>query len=284
MGMKKISIKKVLKRTALIVGVFFIAVVALSFPYGPLLAWSPIKPGYNHLALQRADIYFSTGEQLSPDYQGIDRMMNDAEEFHHLKFHTRMKVIACKDWGSCARYMPWMRVRGVGGVTLATGDVIYITPQLKERNLSTAEFLRHELSHALISQNTSIRNSLKLTNQAWFSEGLAVSFGRQAAYLSRAEFLAKTKDAELAVYLDPERIDRSIPGWSIRFAYPAQRYFLEYLKVRFGDERFQQFQLGYIATPDEYRKIFADVFGLSLADAIGEYQRAIRDGKWAPEP
>jgi len=281
--MKKISIKKVLKRTAIIVGAFFIAVVALSFPYGPLLAWSPIKPGYNHLALQRADIYFSAGEQLSPDYQEIDRMMNDAEEFHHLKFQTRMKVIACKDWGSCARYMPWMRVRGVGGVTLATGDVIYLTPQLKERNLSTAEFLRHELSHALISQNTSIRNSLKLTDQAWFSEGLAVSFGRQVAYLSRAEFLAKAKDVEMAVYLDPERIDRSLPGWSIRFAYPAQRYFLEYLKVRFGGERFQQFFLGYIATPDEYRKIFSDAFGLPFADAIGEYKRAIRDGKWAPE-
>jgi hypothetical protein len=282
--MKKISIKKTLKRMAVIVSAFFLAIVALSFPYGPLLAWSPIKPGYNHLALERADIYFSTGEQLLPDYQGIDRMMNEAEAFHHLKFQARMEIIACKDWGSCARYLPWLTVRVLGGVTLATGDVIYITPRLKERNLSTAEFLRHELSHALISQNTTIRNSVKLTNQAWFSEGLAVSFGRQAAYLSGAEFLAKAKDAEMIVYLDPERIDQSIPGWSIRFAYPAQRYFLEYLKVRFGDDRFQQFLLGYLATPDEYRKIFADVFGLSFADAIGEYQQAIRDGIWTPEP
>src|SRR2546422_845259 len=63
--------------------------------------------------------------------------------------------------------------------------------KLKEGNFSLEEFLRHELSNALLSQHTTIPKSLKLTAQAWFSEGLAVSFSRQKAYLSQAEFIQR---------------------------------------------------------------------------------------------
>src|SRR5437899_270554 len=44
-------------------GAFFsgVLVFLLAFPYGPLFPWSPWKPGYEHLALQRADIYWPTG-------------------------------------------------------------------------------------------------------------------------------------------------------------------------------------------------------------------------------
>ncbi|MBX3277985.1 MAG: hypothetical protein KF868_08300 [Acidobacteria bacterium] len=275
-------IKRFLKHAALIVLFCLLALAVFSLLYGPLLAWSPVKPGYDHLELRRADVYVAAGESPPADYAEIDRMMEEAEAFHGLRFHKKVTVIACRDWASCARYMPWMRVRGIGGVTLATGDVIYITPQLKEKGLSIAEFLRHELSHAVISQNTTIRKSIALTDQMWFSEGLAVSFGRQAAYLSRDGFLQRAADTELIVYLDPERMDRSHPQWSVRMAYPTQRYFLEYLKARFGAESFQRFMLAYMDAPGEYRRRFSEAFGLSLPDAVAEYQRALRERAWEP--
>jgi hypothetical protein len=207
-------------------------------------------------------------------------MMAEAEAFHHLKFHRRVKVIACKNWGDCARAWPWMNVRPLGGVTLTTGDAIYLTPKLKEKNFSVAEFLRHELSHAIISQNTTIRSSLKLTDQAWFSEGIAVWFGNQSSYLSQAEFLERAKTSDLTKVIDPSRTDRGAPDWSARFAYPAQRYFLEYLEQTWGEERFHEFLVKYIHDPDAYQKLFNEAFGKSLTDAVRQFEQAIRSGQW----
>lgn len=254
--------------------------VLMAFPFGPLLPWSPVKPGYHRVSHAGADVYTGGGGDYASVYGDIDRVMKEAEEFHRMKFNGRIKVIACKNWGDCERALPWMSVKALGGVTLGTGDVIYITPRLKEKNLSIEEFLRHELSRALISQHTSIRNSMKLTDQMWFSEGLAVGFEDQTAYLNRAEFFERAKQTGLAGVIDPERMDRSAPEWSARFAYPAQRYFLEFLKQRYGAERFQDFTMKYINAPDDYRRLFAEVFQLPLPEAIGQFEQAIKTGLW----
>lgn len=260
-----------------------IFLLLMAFPFGPLLPWSPIKPGYRSVSFARADVYFNRDEKLPVDYSQVDQMIDDAESFHHLKFKKRVKVVACKNWGDCQRSWFWMNVKPLGGITLATGDVVYITPKLKERNFSIAEFLRHELSHAVISQNISIRNSLKLTDQGWFSEGLAVSFGDQKAYLSQEEFIAKTKSTDLAKYIDPAQMDRNAADWSARFAYPAQRYFLEYLKRKYGEDRFQAFTVKYIHAPDDYQKQFTEVFGQTLADAIRQFEQVVKSGQWPPQ-
>lgn len=247
----------------------------LAFPFGPLLPWSPIKPGYHVVSFAQSDVYFDEGAALLDDYRQLDQMMREAEGFHQLRFRKRVKVVACKNWGDCARALPWLNVKPLGGVTLATGDVIYITPNLREKNFSVAEFLRHELSHALISQHISIRNSLKLTEQAWFSEGLAVWFGNQQAYLTRNEFLARASQTDLGKVIDPARMDRSATDWSARFAYPAQRYFLEYLKQTYGATKFQQFLLSYINAPDDYQNLFRTAFQVSLPDSIREFERTL---------
>ncbi|HEU0179528.1 MAG TPA: hypothetical protein VFV58_35290 [Blastocatellia bacterium] len=271
-----------LKKRKIVISVaallFFI--LAMAFPFGPLLPWSPVKPGYHAVSYASADIYIGGGDNQVGDYGDVDRMMRDAEAFHQMKYLRRVEVIACKSWGDCERALPWLHVKALGGVTLATGDVIYITPRLKEKNFSAAEFLRHELSHALLSQRTTIRKSLKMTEQAWFSEGLAVSFGDQNAYLSQAEFLERASKTDLAKFIDPELMNHSAPDWDQRFAYPAQRYFLEYLKQRFGMDRFQDFTVKYIDNPDDYRNLFNETFQLSFADAIKQFAQAIKTGQW----
>lgn len=272
---------KIVKRKLFIgLAAVMLFLLLMAFPFGPLLPWSPIKPGYNAASYAHADVYFSNRETLPDDYRQMDQMMAEAEAFHGLKFHHRVKVIACKSWGDCQRSWFWMNVKPLGGVTLGTGDAIYITPKLMEKKFSIAEFLRHELSHAVISQNTTIRNSMKLTDQAWFSEGIAVWFGNQTSYFSQAEFLEKAKTSDLAKAIDPAQMDRNSPDWSWRFAYPAQRYFLEYLKQTHGKDRFQSFLEQYIQAPDDYQKQFRDVFQQSLTDAIRQFEQAIKSGEW----
>jgi hypothetical protein len=258
----------------------FFLTLALAFPFGPLFPWSPLKFGYNHVGYARADVYVGLQNPLSNDYGLVDRMMNEAEAFHGLSYKRRVRVIECKDWRACGRSLPWMgNLHALGGVTLATGDAIYLTPKLKEKGFSIAEFLRHELSHALISQNTSMRSSFKLNEQPWFNEGLAVSFGRQSNYVKRDEFLARAKQVDLAGYLDPAK--RATP-WDQRFAYPTQRYFIEYLRAGFGEERFRQFLRKNIGQPEVWRVTFADVFQLQFEQAAQAYSEAIKTGQWMP--
>ena len=87
-----------------------------AFAYGPLLPWSPVKPGYNSAAFPRADVYFSRSGPMLDDYREIDSIMREAEIFHRLQFHRRVRVIACKNWADCDRALPWLSVRGLGGV------------------------------------------------------------------------------------------------------------------------------------------------------------------------
>ena len=260
-------------KVAVVLNVFVI-VLALAFVFGPLLPWSPFKPGYQLIRYGNADVFSRSSNEQSGDYADIDGMMREAEVFHRMKYLRRVKVIACKSWGDCERALPWLNVRVLGGVTLAIGDVIYITPRPKERNLNVEEFLRHELSHALLSQHTTIGKSLKITEQGWFSEGLAVSFARQKAYFSETEFLKKAAATDVAKFIDPAQMDRLSPEWDARFAYTAQRFFIEYLKRRFGADRFQAFTIQYLDDPDNYRRLFAQVFQVPFSHAIKEFLEA----------
>jgi hypothetical protein len=273
----------ILKKSAVALSVAILFALCMAFPFGPLLPWSPIKPGYRTISYAHADLYYNKAEAEPSDYKDLDRMMAEAEAFHHLSFHKKVRVIECKDWSDCARAMPWMNVRGLGGVTLATGDVIFITPKLREKKFSTAEYLRHELSHAVLSQNTTILDAYKLNNIPWFFEGLAVSFGKQKNYYSRREFLDGAKSFELAKLIDPAKIDQSSKHWNVRFAYTAQRYFVEFLRMKFGEDRFTQFTKKCIADPDQYLLWFEAAFEQPFPATIEQYQESVRNGQWPPE-
>ena len=254
--------------------------LALAFPFGPLFPWSPLKLGYNHVSHARAEVFYGAADALLADYASVDQMMNEAEAFHGLRYQRRVRVIECKDWQTCERALPWMgNIHGLGGVTLSTGDVIYITPKLKEKQFSTAEFLRHELSHAVLSQNTTLVKSYKLNNEPWFFEGLAVSFGKQRNYIQRDEWLTRAKQESLLAYLDPAH---PASPWNARFAYPTQRYFVEYLRAKFGEERFHQFLTKNIANPEAWRATFASSYDQPFETIAQQYEQAVKTGQWLP--
>ena len=269
---------KLRRKLVTVTALLFFMLLALAFPFGPLFPWSPVKLGYHTINYARGDVYVAEAQPAETDYALLDQLMNEAETFHQLRYQRRIKVIGCQDWGTCKRGMPWMKINGLGGVTLA-GDVIYITPKLKEMKFSTLQFLKHELTHALLCQNTTVLKGYKLNQQPWFHEGLAVSFGRQSDYLKRDEWLKLTATTSLTQYLDPKLGPEE---WNARFAYPTQRYFIEWLKTTYGEERFYQFLVRDIAEPDVWRATFAAVFPSSFEAAILQYEQAVRAGTWQP--
>ena len=89
-------------------------------------------------------------------YKQVDSFIAQAETFHRLKMPDRITVIASRSWTDFHMQSPWQRGNVIAGSTLQTGTVIWITPKVGEKQLDPAEFLRHELSHAILDQNTTL--------------------------------------------------------------------------------------------------------------------------------
>jgi hypothetical protein len=239
---------------------------------GPLFPWSPVKSGYSHMALSRADVYYPSGAALDPAYRQIDHFIGEAEDFHGLKMPERITVIAARSWMDFHLQMPAIRGNAVGAVTLQTGTVIWVTPKLAEKHLDVAEFIRHELSHAILEQNTTLWRGFKMNRQPWFYEGIAVSFGRQQSYLSHGEFVEQARSHAMLPVFEGSSGD-------MRFNYPAWRYFLEYLKHSRGPAAFQSFMLDDMREPDHWPASFQKDFGVPFAAAVSEFEAKVREGK-----
>lgn len=243
--------------------------VVVAFCDGPLFPWSPIKPGYTHFTLHRADIYYPSGTTLDESYRQLDSYIDEAEIFHRLKMPDRITVIAPRKWTDFHLQAPWQS-GPVGALTLQTGTVIFVTPKIAEKHFDPAEYLRHELSHAILDQNTTLWRGHKFNRQPWLYEGLAVDFGRQKSYLTEDEFIARAQTQPLAPAFNGDNSD-------MQFNYVAWRYFLEYLIRSHGRDKFQDYLLRVMQNPDEARAVFPEFFGGPFDGAVLEFQTKVRE-------
>lgn len=264
-----------------------IAIVAVATPwafaYGPLFPWSAITPGYETVALQRADIFHAKGVPLDAAYLQVDRYLAEAESFHKLPAPHRLRVIAAANWDDFHRFSPFTPGRGIAGATFETGTVIFISPKVAEKGFDHGEFLRHEISHAIVNQNLSIRGKLRFRHYTWLFEGVPVWFGRQHAYLTQEEFLARARDVELQPYFEWDANGSQTKTIDMRFAYVAWRDFLDYLSQQRGHDTFVRFHQAVQHEPDKIKELFQRSYGRSLREGVMEFQRAIRSGTYRPD-
>jgi hypothetical protein len=247
----------------------------LAFPYGPLFPWSPWKPGYDHLALERADVYWPKGTVLPDAYREFDSLIAQTERFLEFDCPKRITVVECGTWMQFRRLMPQMASRGLGAVTLATGAEIYVTPKLTEKNFDHREFLLHELGHAVIHQHQPLLAAFRFVRIDWLAEGLSVANGQQQSYLSRSEVIERVAHQPLGPIIDPDRRSELGGPIDMRFAYPVWRYFNEYLMSSHGRATYQRFLLAAAQDPADWRSHFDRIFGKPLKDEIESFERTL---------
>jgi hypothetical protein len=254
-----------------------------AFPYGPLFAWSPVHPGYEKLRLTRADVLYPSGLTLDPACLEVDRYIAMAESFHQLKCSKRITVVVCRNWSDCIRFAPFLGEQRPLGVTMATGTVLYLTPNLKG-SWDVGGVLRHELSHATLNQNRSLISVLHLLNQAWLSEGVAgvvagmdaPASGRFLVTLSAPDFLARARNRDLWPSFD------AIPQNDWRFSYTAWSFFWDREIELHGKSTFLKLESACMSEPEKCRSSFANVYGMELRTAVATYQDDLRSGRFVP--
>jgi hypothetical protein len=253
----------------------FMLLFLLAFPYGPLFPWSPWKPGYDHLALQRADIYWPAGARLPDVYREFDSLIAQTERFELLDCPHRITVVECGSWTQFRRLMPHMTGHGLAALTLATGADIYVTPKVDEKQFDHREFLLHELGHAVINQHQSIPAALGFAKIDWLAEGISVANGQQRTYMSRSEVLVRAAGQPLGPVIDPDRRKELGSPLDMRFAYPVWRYFNEFLMTSHGRDTYQRFLLAAAGDPSRWRSQFEQIFGRRFGDDIEAFQRTL---------
>jgi len=248
--------------------------------YGPLVPWSPIHPGYSELQLERARVLYPSERALPDAYRHIDQWIAEGEAFHSLHGGTRITIVLCRDWSDFHRFAPWITGRNVAGLSLATGDAIYITPKIDERQLDHGEFVRHELSHSILAQHASVYSAYTATKRyPWFHEGLAVWFGRQRAYMSQAEFFERAPMLGVS-----DALRGGHHGLEMRFSYIAWRDFLDYLDQTYGHDRLVAFVHKANEQPDEMFTLFRSAFLVSWDEAVNQFEAAVLMHSFTPRP
>jgi len=252
--------------------------VGYAFLAGPLFAWSPIKPGYDVIRLERADVYFGEGVTPDPVLRNVDQFIRDTEQFHQMQLPRRMTIIVCRSWSDFHRFLPTVPGESVGAATPEFGTVTYLTPKIQEMKFDPAEFIRHEMSHAVLEQNSTLWNSIRFKQSPWFLEGLAVLAGNQRAYGSWDDFERRIaqQDIEPLFSRQPYRT----PGFDMRFAYLTWRYFLEWTTEKRGRAAIQQYMQGFMKRPQEAEQLFSEVYGEDLQTAVRSFEAAVRSKQW----
>ena len=266
-------------------GILCVVILALlaAFPWGPLFAWSPVHPGYRQVRFSRADVLYPEGAALDPAYGDVDWYVAIAENFHELKCSKKIKVVVCRNWSDCLRFAPFLGGQRPLAVTMATGAVIFVTPNAAF-TADIGGLLRHELSHAVLNQNRSLLSVLRMLRQPWVSEGVAgvvagmgvPAPGRQLASLPEAEFLSRAKMEQLWPCF------AAAPQKDWRFSYTAWLYFWDRQIERKGKRTFLTFERACMSDPEGCRNTFADVYGTDLRKAVEEFQLEVRSGRVVP--
>ena len=261
------------------------AVVVLAcltaFPWGPLFAWSPVHPGYREIQFARANVLYPESTALDPAYREIDRYVAVAESFHELKARKKMTVVVCRNWNDCLRFAaPFLIGQLPLAVTAATGTVTFITP----RGVGWEDIgglLRHELSHAVQSQNHSLVSVLRMLREPWVTEGVAAVVAAQGATapdrylisLPETEFLARAKTEDLW----PSFAGASLADYPFR--YTTWMYFWDRQIERSGKAAFLRFEQACFANPQDCRSTFGEVYKTPLRSAVDEFQTEVRAGR-----
>lgn len=277
------------RRASIAVAALACLLVGRSATAGVLLPWSPVKPGYDAHPFATGVVYVPRGVALAPGYapERLDSAVRALEASHGLRFVRPVRVIVARSWRQFNRGAligVGGEPRGVLAAALQTGDVVYMSPLVAEPGRHPGWALAHELSHALLYQQVSLRESFALRRVRWLLEGMAVSTGNPGDYFGPAAFRGVVRVHPEYLFLptaDPhlERMPADTAG---PFMLAEYRFFVEELRARYGDARLQRLLAAVVARPDAPERAFAATFGMSLDRAGADFVARVRAGVTPP--
>jgi hypothetical protein len=243
--------------------------------WGPLFAWNPLKIGYTKIKTPRAIIYINDMTAKDSVVYRINEIIAEEEKFHGLDYIDDFKIIILNQESNNKRYLPWLKGSGFS-VSLSALNLIYIGANARKSSSGIETYLKHELSHLLIDQNTSFKKAMKIHNQAWFSEGIAEYFSGHRFY-SKDEIDRLIELNNIQVTNFDDNHPSNMPWQELRLKYSYYGYFIEFLVENYEIENLQNFTKLYLDDPDNYVKIFSKEYTTDLNEVIKKYHLSLNN-------
>ena len=226
--------------------------------WGPLFPWNPVKIGYIKISSTKATIYIDDITERDSVVYRIDEIISEEEKFHNLKYVDDISIIILSKTSNMKRYLPWLKGSRYS-VTLSLVNHIYIGPNARKYSDGIEPYLKHELSHLLIDQNTTFKNAQIIHEQGWFAEGIAEYFSGYSFY-SKEEFLklCANKKLNFKSLYEENHLKMSVGETKLKYTY--YKLFIEFLVENYGLTKLQEYLKKYINHPQDYKKYFVDIF------------------------
>jgi hypothetical protein len=282
--------------TVIVVVIIALALVMIYvFCYGPLFPYSPFHPGFNALTFDKYRIIYPLDYAIAPAYLGLDSLLSAAEDFHRLQYKKPITIVI----SATALQHKRFSMSGGHANTIQTGTVIYVNPsinnalyppeiRLRKSDLFFTQtkgnikrdlrsFLKHELSHALLYQNTTLAKARRV--KSWLEEGLAVYFGNPHHYYHGEELrkLAIGRDYFFDLFDDQKDAYFVPPEIKYYFKYGIYGAFMEYLIDTNGISTVIDFTHEYIVAPQEERGLFQSHFRTTMDSALLDFRKSLEN-------
>jgi len=263
-----------IKKRYLVSLLLLVIIVSYLF-WGPLFPWNPIKIRYKKINTSKATLYIKNITEKDSVVFNIDRILQEEENFHGLKYVDDFKIIILDKNSNMKRYLPWLKGSGYS-VSLSIVDLIYIGPTARKHPDGIERYLRHELSHLLIAQNTTFNKALEIHEQGWFAEGIAEYFSGHSFY-NKEEFiiLYRRNHLNFASLFEKNPLKMSINELKLRYTY--YRFFIEYLVDNFGIKKLQEYLKKYIKNPQVYKELFIEVYSNDLEMILARFSSSLNN-------
>ncbi|MFC1725167.1 hypothetical protein ACFL4T_06045 [candidate division KSB1 bacterium] len=267
------KIKNVIKKKKFSIPVLLLIMLIVLGFYGPLYPWSPVKISYKKTDLEMASVYVKDKGNWNPIIYQVDEIMKAEEDFHGLKYKSRIKIFCVADSGDMKRFVPYLEMSD-GAVNLGILRLIFLGPVTRTASFGLEAFLKHELSHALLVQNTSIKKALQIHRQSWLAEGTAV-------FYSGLFFYNKCSFAKICRQMDL-KFDSIYPGRALdfekgemKFKYSLYGFFVQFLIEKYGMDMFREYVKEYIKEPENYKKFCLEIYGESFKIMLSRFEKYV---------
>jgi len=263
-----------MKKTILIFSV--IVIIVLLFLSGPLFVYSPVIAGFDKKETKRAAIYFHKGCDISMAVN-IDKLMEELEDFYAMEYGGKIELVITGSDAECRRLsMKNTRFNTYyNGRIMASGRTV---KEAAEGKIHPDNYLKHELSHALLFRNMNVINSMKFPR--WLNEGLATYAGGLRGvdgYNTGKEALNKIRQG---YYLPFEKRDKAkmkdlrskMPAGTAWFTYSGWATAVEALIETYGKEKFFEY-LHAVMSGGKKEMAFKAAFGKNIQDIVNILQQ-----------
>jgi hypothetical protein len=242
--------------------------------WGPLFPWNPIKAGYEKISSPFATVYITKMTDKDSVVYKIDQLLHEEENFHNLTYKDEFKIIIVSEESNMKRFVPWLAGSGYS-VSLSLINVIYIGPIARKSTDGIKRYLKHELSHMLIAQNTTFEKGRLIHEQAWLSEGMAEYYSGHQFY-SKSEFinLCRMKNFQFNSLSQKSPLDMSLN--ELKFNYTYYGLFIEFLINHYGTGKFHQYLTTYIENPEDYKDHFITIYESKLTEILNLFKHSLK--------